>query len=772
MESTVTNDAENHSVQNLSNNHTDLSSDLTKTWIEGLLPDADVERYNRIHSTLVELQTHLPALLKAPLTDDGGGRVYAKNIQLVVASQGASDGVSSPRGTLEDIELATSRQELLSLSNTLVLALEASMRAGNFLLSSGLGGTVSKPLSAPTVDCELVVREDDNFASIQVEWNVQVDSLLPSMDSVLPSAMAAPRQGISDTSPQTRIEGTSQLELDPSSGEITKHRILNVTINGIVQDSQAIGQSLATLRKSVRSLTSSLGGESRERTSQPSSPFSIFEQAGQELIQQLMDTAKIKNENVSLVPAPLYIVPAIQVSTNETNQTGIKLLMDTYCNDRLHCTDQTSEAVQAVPLPGSSQWTEYARKHQLIQTFVTNCIPVLSGEDPNPSTSIDALFTPNARLLSPDGSPLVKDASRVANYFRSLATWRKRTFGTWSLSNVTALSWQGKPLIRVDFTITAVLAGTKSTLIRGSDVFVLNEIDLDSSISTVKIDEVRQKELSIGGESTSSRQDALLLSKSLVTAVDAGGLRATNFDSILMDLLQRVGGSANTLAGKTSTPPVRSDIAAATVYRIMDNLFLAIPDLVDLSVEDSSVPAKEYLTENIEFMGYVGEVLIRGQSSYSRSLGLSIASLKAALRTGRVVSEKDPSVKVELTRERNVRLSFTLHLRIKPLPGLPIFDGDSLYGIGLGSTATGGLPFRIGIVSDYLLDAESGRVVAHQIKESRINGQLTPSDIVARWIKQRQQGGLEGRDSDSFFRGLVDTVDWMRSLSSDNDDGP
>jgi len=139
------------------------------------------------------------------------------------------------------------------------------------------------------------------------------------------------------------------------------------------------------------------------------------------------------------------------------------------------------------------------------------------------------------------------------------------------------------------------------------------------------------------------------------------------------------------------------------------------------------------------------------------------------------VSEKDPTVKVELTSDRNVRVSLTFYLKFKPLPGglSPAFEND-VSGSSGGGVGVSGLPFRLGVMSEYILDAETGRIVRHQLKETRINGQLTPADVVSRWVQRLVGGGekIQSDDgaaaADSLLQGLMDTVNWMRSLSDSN----
>jgi hypothetical protein len=155
-------------------------------------------------------------------------------------------------------------------------------------------------------------------------------------------------------------------------------------------------------------------------------------------------------------------------------------------------------------------------------------------------------------------------------------------------------------------------------------------------------------------------------------------------------------------------------------------------------------------------------------------VGLLVASLRAALRTGRVQAEQSkPSVQVELTAKGNIRCSVTLYLKILPIPeGFPGLDSNVLLQTSL--------PLKIGLVSEYVIDADTGLISQHELVESRVNGQLTPSDIVSQWIRRRQIpmiGGSTRGDSDSdsnsnnataeesWMQTALDTVNWVRSLN-------
>jgi len=519
------------------------------------------------------------------------------------------------------------------------------------------------------------------------------------------------------------------------------------------------------------------------------SPLAIFDQVREEFLRSLSDdsSSKASSQNFSEAVdriAPLYV----EISSNATEEikalegTALKgeasyvIPVDEYPSYMIRKGNGT---FKIPPLPGSKDWMAYAAAHKIIENFVRRSVPLLSSSpaiDGGDATSaqIRSLLVPSVRLITLDGTLLMEGASRVASFYHSVASWRKGAFGrssSWKLTKATVLEWNGNPVVGIDFVANVSLPGTNQVSISGTDVYVLSR-------PRGLIEEIWQTKLHIGGRHDTPSQDGVRFYRSLAAAVESG--RSIADDSVWIDLLQRIGESRQSLDSTSreveseaeTLSVLRSDEAAATVYRIMDSFFREVPDIIDPSASFSLPPAHDYIIEDVRFLGYLGEVILRGRANYDRTFGLSVASLKAALRTGRLMSVKKPSIKVELTADRNVRLSLTFFLKLNPIPGFPLpFD------VGPNGEAPG-VQFRLGIVSDYILDPDSGRVVQHQIRETRINGQLTPADLVSRWIQRQQRRssptssggtGSSADGADSVLQGLVDTVKWVRSLSNSDD---
>jgi hypothetical protein len=717
--------------------------------VEGLV--ADFDRLDAVHETIQELQRQLPSLLATPLSEAQARKSYTDSTRLFVAD---SDSGS-------EFELASSLQELVSISNTFALATAASVRAGNFLSSSlGRGSsnsnatTGSSTQTTPRVKCRIILV-DPTVQAIRVEWETQ---LLPLLDS-LPTGTTAKQAA--------RIQGTSLLLLDPDSGRVASHQLSNVNWNGQDQQAQVIGQSLSTLRQTFRSLQQS---PFLQPFFSGSSPLG---QVGQELLQQL-SAASMKVSSSSTSPqerAPVYVLQSLD-DLNATDQLiAIDEWLPAVPTDNQ--TDTTPTTSQPPVLPGSSGWPRYAATHRAVLQFLETALPALSGESETGSAiTLKSFFSPRARLLTLDGSLLLQDASRIANLFQSLAVWRRRSFASWTLQRAVVLDERGPTRIRVDYTISVNIPGATSTAmsVHGSDTYTLAEpsVSIATIPTTVQIEQVIQTKLWIG--ENRNLQDGVFFMRSVATAVETGRFR-NNEDSLVLDFLQRrmtnipTNNRSKLVSPKretTAVPRRLDDAAAAKVYRIMSSLN---EDLALLLDEDINVapPCLEYMVENVQLQGYLGTTLLRGQTAYKQNLGLLLASLRAALRTGRLLAEQpQPLVRVELTTAGNVRLSTTLFLKVVPLvTGFPGLD-PSMFPLGSGS-----LPLKIGLVSEYIIDPATGLITQHLLVESRINGELTPADIVSKWIQRRQVGG----DSDatngeeSWVQTILDTFNWVRLKS-------
>ncbi|CAJ1945809.1 unnamed protein product, partial [Cylindrotheca closterium] len=182
-------------------------------------------------------------------------------------------------------------------------------------------------------------------------------------------------------------------------------------------------------------------------------------------------------------------------------------------------------------------------------------------------------------------------------------------------------------------------------------------------------------------------------------------------------------------------------------------------------------PGAEFMGENVELQGYLGEPLVRGRNLYNRVLGTLLARTRQAIvqkQLSIVSNMKKSPPKVELIAFDTVRLYLSYSFRLaapRLLPEIPLPNQNGATAFGSGS----GLPLKIDLVSDYKLDPNSGQVTVHKLVETKVNGQLTPGDMLSRWIQrflklESSSVGTSNGASDEFFQTFVDAVSWFRTF--------
>jgi hypothetical protein len=165
----------------------------------------DFDRLKITHETVQELRREIPLLLYIPYTDEIAERIFTLEAQLLFGK--------------EDEVLASSRDEMVSLQNALVLAVQGPLRATNLISRQNL--------TAPIIECRFVVQ-DDQATEVSVEWNVK-------------GALAS-----------ANFSGLSELQLE--GGKVNVHRLKKFKLNGQEQDATTVANALSRIRQTVRSL--------------------------------------------------------------------------------------------------------------------------------------------------------------------------------------------------------------------------------------------------------------------------------------------------------------------------------------------------------------------------------------------------------------------------------------------------------------------------------------------------------------------------------------
>jgi hypothetical protein len=85
--------------------------------------------------------------------------------------------------------------------------------------------------------------------------------------------------------------------------------------------------------------------------------------------------------------------------------------------------------------PARTFWVRYSAAHRSILQCLDRIIPSLSNDPDVSSTIIESYFIQKACLVALDGSLILQDAGRVANFYQSIVAWRRRSFASWTLES-------------------------------------------------------------------------------------------------------------------------------------------------------------------------------------------------------------------------------------------------------------------------------------------------------------------------------------------------
>jgi hypothetical protein len=613
------------------------------------IDDDEFLRNCQVDDTLQNLRVQLPALLQVPLSEDE--TVYANDILLV-----------GPNGE----ELASCYEELVSLSSTLVAASAAARQAGAFASLVTNATTVNNAV----VDCELALNT--NLDALKIQWKV-------------------------DLPLRQQLSGLSELSLN-ENGKVSVHRLLDVSIDG--QTVNAVGETLATLRKAFRSL-----GDSPLLTSLRGSPLaaSLLTDIRNGLIQQ----AKTAEDSLPL--PPLYVTDSLSTAFNESSSNMTLIDNLPYISE---------------PVPGSLRWASFCAKRQSVSKFVTYGLPVLSGVRFSTRDDFNNLFAQSAEFKGLDGTVMATGGERIAEFYRTMASLRKASSGDWEIEKVST-DWDSLSII-------VSWVATNPIKVEGKDRFRLSQEQDEPVIETIE-----QLSLKIGGNRV---QDPEWF-RAFLTAVESG--RSNAGVDMVMELLQQAGRpqKMKTQVSVIPSPPNLKQEAAASVYGAMCALHRDLPTLVESNPK--SPPAEEYLSPNVELRGYFDEMLAKGVSSYSQVGNVLTASLQGVLRTGRVTCDAPSIPSIKFTPLGYLQVSLEMKLRLK------VGEGDI------------SVPLNIATVSEFKFNS-NGKIKEHKLIETRVNGQLTPGDVVSRWVKGTTANELGAISIQS----MMDALTWARNFSS------
>mmetsp|Transcript_16416 Transcript_16416/g.39282 ORF Transcript_16416/g.39282 Transcript_16416/m.39282 type:complete len:936 (-) Transcript_16416:50-2857(-) len=474
--------------------------------------------------------------------------------------------------------------------------------------------------------------------------------------------------------------------------------------------------------------------------------------------------------------------------------------------------DQYSKSGR-VPLVGSEAFVEYAISHEALQSFAKYGIHQLAGmpssdsdRDIDASVSVESIrsfFTTDAELVTSGSTSaserknymtLLRGAGKLADLYRSLALFRETSSGgEWGVKNTEAdlvnrrlvVSWVTESPLHIEGTdifnfeapsltssqrLPLSNDGDKEALATRCSSYFDDEND-DNSIP-LKINRIENVQLNIAGVAADSTWSQSFVSAALRSGIaDNAPLPDTAIAELLRALTTKKSSAKKAKSPtKKETPtefPLLEDAPAVTFYGIIRAIHNDFPNIATSRQENgqatgassSSIPAGEFLSETVELRGLLGEVLVRGSQGYRRLLGVAISSLRAAIQTNTVRLAAKPRPTVEVTSKGSIKVNLVLALWVAPQ--LPLGGG-----MGQSKDSNGfGVPLKIEVLSEYVIDNKSARIREHRILESRLNGVLTPGDVFSRWIR-----GLAREEDDNSksipptIDSLMDAIAWVRSM--------
>ena len=529
--------------------------------------------------------------------------------------------------------------------------------------------------------------------------------------------------------------------------------------------------------------------------------------------------------------------PQIYLTTNSdffiNNQTKNPKMKDEHneiCDIDLVSIHQQSLGYEnSIPTPGSKSWKTYASFYQFVEdSFISNIIPILSSQ--TKGKHIIPLLSSNIEFKGMDGETILSSSEEVAQFYTTLTLLRKAASSlpliasfseddffdkgtSWDVQNVTIVqsndkfqqyekvlvSWKSTLPLLLPTPLTAnSKEQTSSNIpIYGEDLFTFKRLDKNDingmgdilrkkKRTKYKIIGIQQKQLIVNGNNienpetwknmvqTISQMDG----SNFVSIIRSGGANSNSGRAILtaMELLTDIWDlttpNKSELGQDLSIARYLDRDAASSVYYFMNTLHSDLPNLLMSSSSTKTVPAEEYLVKNINLKGLLQETLSRDLTGYRQAIGFAVSSLRAALRTKMIVIEKGKKIdtKVELTSEGKIQYRVILPLRIKSLIDIETlgFAQAGMNGIGISNS----VPLKIELLSTYVMN-EDGLVSEHCLLESRVNGVLTPADVVSQWVK-RVVNRDNNKDVLSFdspsklldnplLKTMFDVVDWGRS---------
>jgi len=667
-----------------------------------------IQYYQRVDETLIQLQRHLPAILQTAV--DTSTTIYnAKNFTLV-----------GPRNEI----LASGIDELVSLSSALVATTTAANRFRKSVFTS-FGTSFADKDSQLLLDCQIILSPRNNsiFFPIYVKWETEIPSF--SMGSVM---SASSREDASSINNDWNIQGLSEIILDEDDGRITRLRLIDLTVNN--RTVIAVGETLAFLR-------------------QMTAPLLVRQQS---LFTDIMRDALLMAAEENQYASTSDVAAIAQIYVGSDNSSSSILL-----SSNLVPIDNYS-SVEGISLPGSVKFRNYVRIRNYMLEFCRSALPLLAyrntvaastegSRDDELDTNDDAIrlfFAENTTLFGLDGKDIISnDRESILKLYKNLATLRYTTTGDFTIEKLMA-NWTTNSL-------TIQWKTTWPISVQGTDIFVFNPF------LGGKVDMIKQTNWIVQG---SPMRDAEWVRAFVRAVLSSNGDSAG--EKIFTDLLKRAFDvAATTLRGSASTGEQRSPIlekippkgllkheprelsseAAISLYHIMLALHREIPlQVTRLSRKAGTetkmaIPAGKYLEEYIELQGLLNETIARGQVRLKQLFLTTMTSLRTLIQTGLIDIDIASPINIEFTQDSNLKIKLSLRVNFPILPTVPqsLKLPSSLLPKGSEEYT------KLELVLLYKI-SNLGKIKEIRFLETRVNGRLTPADVVSKWIADATTG--------------------------------
>ena len=181
------------------------------------------------------------------------------------------------------------------------------------------------------------------------------------------------------------------------------------------------------------------------------------------------------------------------------------------------------------------------------------------------------------------------------------------------------------------------------------------------------------------------------------------------------------------------------------------------------------------MSENTSWI--IGEVVANDFVRYKQIAQPALSSLNAAIDRQWVKLDSKPSCEyVQFTKQGTIQVNIHLPFRIDTtslLSPSSLFLENILPQQLQQRIVGSGNKLHVEIVTEYSIDSDNGQIIEQRLLESRINGQLTPGDLVSRWLMNDSNSNVNKRSNSggtgtTAIRVLLDALQFARSVNNNN----